>query len=135
MEYNVDGRYMMVKIPKSAFGLEGDDFTVNFSWTDNVHDEGDYTKYSGDIMDFYISGDVAPGARFKYSYISGTAAQEESSEQQTVAPEGGETTAEGLSEQVTDPAEQKKGCKAFAAGAAVLATAAAAAVVLKKKKD
>ena len=71
VEYNVDGRYMMVKIPKSAFGLEGDDFTINFSWTDNVHDEGDYDNYSGDIMDFYISGDVAPGGRFKYSYISG----------------------------------------------------------------
>ena len=72
VEYNVDGRYMMVKIPKSAFGLEGDDFTINFSWTDNVHDEGDYDNYSGDIMDFYISGDVAPGGRFKYSYISGS---------------------------------------------------------------
>ena len=71
VEYNVDGRYMMVKIPKSAFGLEGDDFTINFSWTDNVHDEGDYDNYSGDIMDFYISGDVAPGGRFKYSYVSG----------------------------------------------------------------
>ncbi len=72
VEYNVDGRYMMVKIPKSVFGLEGDDFTINFSWTDNVHDEGDYENYSGDIMDFYISGDVAPGGRFKYNYISGT---------------------------------------------------------------
>ncbi len=72
VEYNVDGRYMMVKIPKSAFGLEGDDFTINFSWTDNVHDEGNYDAFSGDIMDFYISGDVAPGGRFKYSYISGS---------------------------------------------------------------
>ncbi len=133
--YTTDGRYMTIKVAKSDLGLDGDNFTLNFSWTDNVHDEGDYEKFSGDIMDFYISGDVAPGARFKYSYVSGAAAQEDSSEQQTTAPEGGETTAEGLSEQVTEPAEQKKGCKALAAGAAVLATAAAAAVVLKKKKD
>ena len=70
VEYSMDGRYMTVKVPKSALGLSGDNFTINFSWTDNVHDEGDYTKYSGDIMDFYISGDVAPGGRFKYSYIS-----------------------------------------------------------------
>ena len=70
VEYSVDGRYMTVKIPKSALGISGNDFTINFSWTDNVHDEGDYSKYSGDIMDFYISGDVAPGGRFKYSYIS-----------------------------------------------------------------
>lgn len=72
VEYNVDGRYMMVKIPKSTFGLEGDDFTVNFTWTDNVHNEGNYEAFTGDIMDFYISGDVAPGGRFKYSYVSGS---------------------------------------------------------------
>ena len=133
--YTVDGRYMTIKVAKSDLGLSGDDYTINFSWTDNVHDEGNYEQFSGDIMDFYISGDVAPGARFKYSYISGKAAAEEesSSDEQTVAPEGGETTAEGLSEQETEP-EAKKGCKAFAAGAAI-ALAAAAAVVLGKRKD
>ena len=70
VEYNLDGRYMTVKIKKADLGIEGDDYTINFAWTDNVHDEGDYSKFSGDIMDFYISGDVAPGGRFKYSYIS-----------------------------------------------------------------
>ncbi len=70
VRYRVDGKALIVEIPKTALGLSGDDYTINFSWTDNVHDEGDDSKYSGDIMDFYISGDVAPGARFKYSYIS-----------------------------------------------------------------
>ena len=70
VEYTLDGRYLTVKIAKSDLGLSGHDYTVNFAWTDNVHDEGDYTTFSGDIMDFYTSGDVAPGARFKYSYIS-----------------------------------------------------------------
>jgi hypothetical protein len=70
VQYRVDGKYMMVEIPKSALGLAGNDYTINFAWTDNVHDEGDYGKFSGDIMDFYLSGDVAPGARFKFSYIS-----------------------------------------------------------------
>ena len=70
VQYRVDGKYMMVEIPKSALGLAGNDYTINFAWTDNVHDEGDYSKFSGDIMDFYLSGDVAPGARFKFSYIS-----------------------------------------------------------------
>ncbi len=69
VEYKVDGRYMTVKIPKSVLGVTGQDYTVNFAWTDNVHDEGDYSKFSGDILDFYISGDVAPGGRFKYSYV------------------------------------------------------------------
>lgn len=68
-EYKVDGRFMTVKVKKSDLGLTNDGYTINFAWTDNVHDEGDYSKFSGDIMDFYISGDVAPGARFKYSYI------------------------------------------------------------------
>ncbi len=72
VKYKVDGKTMVIEIPKSALGLSGYDFTINFSWTDNVHDEGDYEKFSGDIMDFYISGDVAPGARFKFSYISTT---------------------------------------------------------------
>ena len=70
VEYKVDGKYMTVKIPKTALGLSGNDYTVNFAWTDNVHDEGDYDKFSGDILDFYISGDVAPGGRFKFSYVS-----------------------------------------------------------------
>ena len=138
--YTVDGRYMTVKVAKSDLGLTGDDYTINFSWTDNVHDEGDYNKFSGDIMDFYISGDVAPGARFKYSYISGASANEEqSSEQQTTdAADNTDTdtdAATGEGESATEPAETKKGCKAFAAAGVMLATAAAAAVVLKKKKD
>ena len=143
--YTVDGRYMTIKVAKSDLGLSGDNYTINFSWTDNVHDEGNYEQFSGDIMDFYISGDVAPGARFKYSYISGkAAAEEDSSELTTTEPtettEATETTestaanTEAPSEQETEPAKAKKGCKAFAAGAAI-ALAAAAAVVLGKRKD
>ena len=78
-EYSVDGRYMTVKIRKADLGISGNEFTVNFAWTDNVHDVTDtgtrnadgswtYTDYSGDIMEFYVSGDVAPGGRFKYCY-------------------------------------------------------------------
>ncbi|MBO4356134.1 MAG: hypothetical protein J5850_04700 [Clostridia bacterium] len=79
VEYKIDGRYMTVKIPKSAIGIEGEEYTVNFAWTDNVHDVNDkgtgegkdtvYSEFSGDILDFYTSGDVAPGGRFKFSYI------------------------------------------------------------------
>lgn len=67
VEYTVQKDVMQVKIPKAALGLE-DEYTVNFKWTDNVHDEGNYDVFSGDIMDFYISGDVAPGGRYKFSY-------------------------------------------------------------------
>lgn len=80
VKYTVNGKTMQIAVPKSALGLSGYDFTINFSWTDNVHDADDaaqngqsdyvYSRFSGDIMEFYVSGDVAPGGRFKYSYIS-----------------------------------------------------------------
>ncbi len=136
--YTVDGRYMTVKVAKSDLGLSGDTYTINFSWTDNVHDEGDYEKFSGDIMDFYVSGDVAPGARFKFSYVSGKASGEEteSTDTETAAPGLSEGTTQAPSQgSETEPDEEKKGCKAFAAAGAAIAMAAAAAFVLKKKKD
>ena len=110
-EYKVDGRYMTVKVAKSDLGLSGNDYTINFSWTDNVHDEGDDTKFSGDIMDFYISGDVAPGARFKYSYISteanatGTESgtdESDTSESDTAESEPTDPESESVSEPATD---------------------------------
>ena len=42
-------------------GLNGDTFTINFKWSDNMQTDGD-------IMDFYNNGDVAPLGRFKYQY-------------------------------------------------------------------
>jgi len=86
VSYELEGKYLTIKIPKASLELSGYDFTINFSCTDNVHDDSDisgdnngqYENFSGDIMDFYISGDVAPGGRFKYSYIS-TAAEAQKS--------------------------------------------------------
>ena len=76
-EYAVDGRYMTVKIRRSDLGVTDEKYTVNFAWTDNVHDvddtgtDGVYTRFGGEILEFYVSGDVAPGGRFKYSYVVG----------------------------------------------------------------
>ena len=147
--------------------IEGYDFTINFAWTDNVHDEADagergdtdykYTKFSGDIMDFYISGDVAPAGRFKFSYISTaenatgeTTDTEQPTEQPTEpvetpteAPD--ETTTEAPDETPTAPSAteaptegetepSKKGCgSSLALGSTVILMAMAAAVALKKK--
>ncbi len=61
VEYHVNGNVMMVKIPKALLGITSNEFTVNFKWTDNV-------QVQGDIMDFYLTGDVAPTGRFKYQY-------------------------------------------------------------------
>ncbi|MBQ9779947.1 MAG: hypothetical protein IJW00_03280 [Clostridia bacterium] len=147
--YTVDGRYMTVKVAKSDLGLSGNDYTINFSWTDNVHDEGDETKFSGDIMDFYISGDVAPGARFKYSYIS-TEANATGKEQETAEDTGVGATEEPTVGGVEDPetnvpavtdgesetAAEGEGCQSsVAATAGAITTMAAAAMVLKKRKE
>ncbi len=128
VEYTVDGRYMTVKIAKSDLGLSGDDYTINFSWTDNVHDEGDYETYSGDILDFYISGDVAPGGRFKYSYIS-TAQNAGGS----VAPVESEED-ESNTAAITPEAPADEGCGSSISCAALLLSACAAAVVLGRRK-
>ena len=126
-EYEVEGRFMTVKIRKADLGIEGDRFTVNFAWTDNVHDVDDkgtrtadgnyvYDTFSGDIMEFYVSGDVAPGGRFKFCYdTTGTIATGESS---------GKARGK-LALQIG----------AIAGAAALGIGAVAAAAVIKKKRD
>lgn len=153
--YTVDGRYMTVKIAKSDLALSGYDYTINFSWTDNVHDEGDYKTFSGDIMDFYISGDVAPGARFKYSYIStesnakgetipnDTEAETNAPAEETQADTAGETlpeTNEAIAtetEPQTDVSTTDSGCASVVSvsmGVLVM-TMVSMAVCIKKKED
>lgn len=143
--YTVDGRYMTVKVAKSDLGLSGHDYTINFSWTDNVHDEGDYDKFSGDILDFYISGDVAPGARFKYSFVStqlNAVGEQPTTEEVTTEPqtEAGTqtetqvTTDAPATEQETEPAAEI-GCKSVTASVALIACIALGALVIGKKKD
>jgi hypothetical protein len=34
---------------------------IEFKWNDNMQDDGN-------IMDFYVNGDTAPGGRFNYVY-------------------------------------------------------------------
>ena len=63
VEYNVKDNVITVKIPRSMLGIGGGQFSLSFKWADNSQNEGD-------IMDFYTLGDVAPGGRFKYQYVS-----------------------------------------------------------------
>ena len=153
VDYTVNGNYMQVKVPKSMLSLSGHDFTVNFAWTDNVHDLADagargetdyvYTTFSGDILDFYTSGDVAPSGRFKYSYVS-TAANATGTEPEVTTEPVETDPAEDVTtdaqpdqttEQTTEQTEQKSGCKSVAAPVMVLALIACASVAITKKKD
>lgn len=64
----LDGRYLTVQVKKSELGITSPDFAVDFAWTDNVCDREDRTRFTGDILQFYTTGDVAPGGRFRYRY-------------------------------------------------------------------
>ena len=61
VEYSINGNRLQLKVPKAMLGIDRDEFTINFKWSDNMKEEGD-------IMDFYVNGNVAPGGRFKYRY-------------------------------------------------------------------
>ncbi|MBQ8098318.1 MAG: hypothetical protein IJ244_02220 [Bacteroidaceae bacterium] len=59
---DVTGNRLMLRIPRDVVGLTGS-IDMEFKWSDNMQDEGN-------IMDFYVNGDVAPGGRFNYVYTA-----------------------------------------------------------------
>jgi len=59
--YQIKGNEMQIAIPRAALGLTSEKFTIDFKWADSLSDPSD-------IMDFYVSGDVAPEGRFNYRY-------------------------------------------------------------------
>lgn len=157
VSYHAEGRYLQIAIKKADIGISGDDFTVNYSVTDNIHDRDDagqkqengsyvYTVFSGDILDFYTSGDVAPSGRFQYSFIStkenaigkteDTSAGETSGDETSVSDTGESTTGADTekAEDSTD-VEKQNGCGSVALLSVSAVLAVAGAVILRKKKD
>ena len=60
--FRVENNRMQLQIPRTLLGLSSTSpLDFEFKWTDNV-------PASGDILDFYLYGDVAPGGRFNYRY-------------------------------------------------------------------
>lgn len=57
----VEGRRMMIRVPRQMLGLKNVPLRLEFKWSDNMQDEGN-------LMDFYVHGDVAPGGRFNFVY-------------------------------------------------------------------
>lgn len=60
--YAVNGNILEIAIPKTLLGVDGK-LSFEFKWNDNMQNPGD-------IMDFYVNGDTAPGGRFNYLYES-----------------------------------------------------------------
>jgi len=60
--YAIDGKLLVLKIKRSILGVKDDmGIDIEFKWSDNM-------QIDGNIMDFYVNGDVAPGARFNYVF-------------------------------------------------------------------
>lgn len=64
VQYRASGNRIQIQIPRVMLGVSNGDFILNFKWSDHMQAEGD-------IMDFYVHGDVAPGGRYKYQFIAG----------------------------------------------------------------
>jgi hypothetical protein len=65
VSYRVQGNELQVAIPRSALGIEENTsrLSIDFKWADNL-------QSPGDILDVYVSGDVAPEGRFSYRYTA-----------------------------------------------------------------
>ena len=58
-----DGNQLHLAISREAIGTADDSRGFNFKWADHL-------QHPGDVMDFYLSGDVAPEGRFAYRYVA-----------------------------------------------------------------
>lgn len=57
--YRMQGARLELAIPRAALGLSGNDFTIDFKWTDNIRTTGEWS-------DFTLNGDAAPDDRFNF---------------------------------------------------------------------
>lgn len=58
---SINGRILEIAMPKRLLEISGDHLNFEFKWNDNMQE-------NGNIMDFYINGDTAPGGRFNFVY-------------------------------------------------------------------
>lgn len=63
VELRLTGNELQLAVPRAALGLKTGETKVamDFKWADNL-------QSPGDVLDFYVSGDVAPDGRFNYRY-------------------------------------------------------------------
>lgn len=65
VRYRVEGDQLHLAIPRPKLGLpkRTTRVAIDFKWADHL-------QQAGDVMDFYVSGDVAPEGRFRYRYTA-----------------------------------------------------------------
>lgn len=61
VRFAVTGNKLELEIPRRVLGLLNKPINIEFKWNDNMQE-------NGNIMDFYVNGDTAPGGRFNFIY-------------------------------------------------------------------
>jgi len=62
--YTINGKTLVLQVKRSTLNLQDKgEFEFEFKWSDNMQQDGN-------IMDFYVNGDVAPGGRFNFVYTT-----------------------------------------------------------------
>ncbi len=61
IDYFYKDSQLVLRIPRKELKLNNRKLDFEFKWVDNMQDEGN-------IMDFYVSGDAAPGGRFNFVF-------------------------------------------------------------------
>ncbi len=61
ISYLVTENKLELEIPRTIINLSENEINIEFKWNDNMQE-------NGNIMDFYVNGDTAPGGRFNFVY-------------------------------------------------------------------
>ena len=61
IKYAVNGNKLELEIPRKILGVDGKRLNLEFKWSDNMQEVGN-------ILDFYVNGDAAPGGRFNFLF-------------------------------------------------------------------
>ena len=61
VRYAVKGDVLQIEVPRKIIKMTGREISFNFKWSDNMQQDGN-------IMDFYLNRDVAPGGRFMFHF-------------------------------------------------------------------
>lgn len=62
-KFAVNNNKLELAIKRSILNLTGKEVNIEFKWNDNMQE-------NGNIMDFYVNGDTAPGGRFNFVYTA-----------------------------------------------------------------
>ena len=60
-KFAINKNKLELEIQRSVLNLSGKEINLEFKWNDNMQE-------NGNIMDFYVNGDTAPGGRFNFVY-------------------------------------------------------------------